>query len=286
MYSQRRQRGRHRAAAAEAALPRRARARDEGVLPDDARADTAAGSRASTSSPRSTRRSTRLGMDYVDLYQIHRWDPRHADRGDDGRAARRRARRQGALHRREQHVRVAVRQGAAGRRAPRLDASSSRCRTTTTSLYREEEREMIPQCVDQGVGVIPWSPLARGLLAGTRTREGERRTTRAETDAFGDRLYGRPEDFDVIDRLAEVAAERGEPPAQVALAWLLAQARRDRADRRRDEARAPRGRARRGRARAVGRGDRAPRGAVPAPPGARPRVMIPVCHARRSTAPS
>ena len=69
--------------------------------------------------------------------------------------------------------------------------------------------------------MIPWSPLARGWLAGTRTREGERLTTRAETDPFGDRLYGRPEDFDVIDRLAEVAGERGEPPARVALAWLL-----------------------------------------------------------------
>lgn len=80
---------------------------------------------------------------------------------------------------------------------------------------------MIPQCLDQGVGVIPWSPLARGLLAGNRTREGERRTTRANTDQFSDYLY-RPEvDFDVVDRLGEVAGKRGDPPAQVALAWLL-----------------------------------------------------------------
>ena len=90
-------------------------------------------------------------------------------------------------------------------------------------LYREEEREMIPQCLDQGVGVLPWSPLARGWLAGTRTRDGERPTTRANTDAFQDQLYGRPEDFDVIERLVEVAADRGAPPAQVALAWLLQQ---------------------------------------------------------------
>ncbi len=90
-------------------------------------------------------------------------------------------------------------------------------------LYREEEREMIPQCLDQGVGILPWSPLARGWLAGTRTREGERVTRRAETDAFQDQLYGRPGDFDVIDRLREVAGERGLPPAQVALAWLLHQ---------------------------------------------------------------
>jgi aryl-alcohol dehydrogenase-like predicted oxidoreductase len=88
-------------------------------------------------------------------------------------------------------------------------------------VYREEEREMIPQCLDQGVGVLPWSPLARGFLAGTRTRSGERRTTRSETDAFADELYGRPEDFDVVERVAEVAAERGVAPAQVALAWLL-----------------------------------------------------------------
>src|SRR5262249_11270821 len=84
-----------------------------------------------------------------------------------------------------------------------------------------EEREMIPLCVDQGVGVIPWSPLARGLLAGNRTREGERRTTRSNTDAFGDSLYKVPEDFDVVDATARVAADRGVPPAQVALAWLL-----------------------------------------------------------------
>ena len=80
---------------------------------------------------------------------------------------------------------------------------------------------MIPQCIDQGVGILPWSPLARGLLAGNRTREGERLTRRAETDSFGDSLYDRPQDFDVVERAAEVAAERGAPPAQIALAWLL-----------------------------------------------------------------
>jgi aryl-alcohol dehydrogenase-like predicted oxidoreductase len=87
-------------------------------------------------------------------------------------------------------------------------------------LYREEEREMIPLCLNDGIGVLPWSPLARGWLTGNSTREGERRTVRAETDAFGDSLY-RPDDFDVVDRLNEVAGERGVPPAQMALAWLL-----------------------------------------------------------------
>jgi aryl-alcohol dehydrogenase-like predicted oxidoreductase len=80
---------------------------------------------------------------------------------------------------------------------------------------------MIPQCLDQGVGVVPWSPLGRGLLAGSRTTTGERLTTRATTDPFLDSLY-RPEiDFPVIDRAAEVAAARGVPTAQIALAWLL-----------------------------------------------------------------
>jgi aryl-alcohol dehydrogenase-like predicted oxidoreductase len=88
-------------------------------------------------------------------------------------------------------------------------------------VYREEEREMIPQCIDQGVGVIPWSPLARGLLAGNRTRSGDRLTTRANTDRFGDLLYKPEIDFDVVERAAQVAGARGVPTAQVALAWLL-----------------------------------------------------------------
>ena len=80
---------------------------------------------------------------------------------------------------------------------------------------------MIPQCVDQGVGVIPWSPLARGVLAGNRTRSGERNTTRAGSDPFSDSLYAKESDFDVVDRVAQVAEDRGVPSAQVALAWLL-----------------------------------------------------------------
>jgi aryl-alcohol dehydrogenase-like predicted oxidoreductase len=89
-------------------------------------------------------------------------------------------------------------------------------------VYREEEREMIPQCIDQGVAVLPWSPLARGLLAGNRTREGDRLTARARTDSFGDSLYVPELDFPVVERAAEVAAARGVPAAQVSLAWLLA----------------------------------------------------------------
>ena len=87
-------------------------------------------------------------------------------------------------------------------------------------VYREEEREMIPLCLDQGVGVTPYSPLARGLLAGTRDRDGERHTVRAGSDSLADTRYGGT-DFDVIDAVRALAAERGLAPAQIALAWLL-----------------------------------------------------------------
>jgi aryl-alcohol dehydrogenase-like predicted oxidoreductase len=88
-------------------------------------------------------------------------------------------------------------------------------------LYREEEREMIPLCADQGTAVLPYSPLARGMLAGNRSRQGERRTVRAGDDPLSDERYNADADFDVVDRLVAVAGERGAPPAQVALAWLL-----------------------------------------------------------------
>jgi aryl-alcohol dehydrogenase-like predicted oxidoreductase len=83
-------------------------------------------------------------------------------------------------------------------------------------IYREEEREMLPLCAHDGIAVIPWSPLARGVLAGTRTREGARLTARSGGDPFTDLLYGQPTDFDVVERVAEVAGERGVAPAQVA----------------------------------------------------------------------
>jgi aryl-alcohol dehydrogenase (NADP+) len=84
-------------------------------------------------------------------------------------------------------------------------------------LNREEEREMLPLCADQGIGVIPWSPLARGRL----TRDWDETTARSETDAFGQRLYSEDSDRAIVARVAEVAAERGVPRAQVALAWVL-----------------------------------------------------------------
>jgi aryl-alcohol dehydrogenase (NADP+) len=88
-------------------------------------------------------------------------------------------------------------------------------------VYREEEREMVPMCQDMGVGVIPWSPLARGFLAGNRTPQGGGATTRSTSDDFASKLYYQPEDFEVADRVAEIARARGVVPTQVALAWLL-----------------------------------------------------------------
>ena len=161
----------------------------------------------------------RLGMDYVDLYQIHRWDPHTPIEEtmealhDVVRAGKARYIGASSMYAWQfaKAQRVAERHGW----TPFVSMQNH-----YNLVYREEEREMIPQCIDQGVGVIPWSPLARGLLTGTRSRSGEKKTIRAETDAFGDSLYG-PQDFDVVDRAAEVAAERGAPAAQVALAWLL-----------------------------------------------------------------
>jgi aryl-alcohol dehydrogenase-like predicted oxidoreductase len=162
----------------------------------------------------------RLGLDYVDLYQIHRWDP--ATPIDETMEVLHEVVRSGKARY------IGASSMYAWQLAKAQAIADARGWTRFVSMqnhynlvYREEEREMSPQCIDQGVGVIPWSPLARGFLAGTRTREGERRTRRSETDPLQDEWYGRSEDFDVVDRVVEVAGERGVPPAQVALAWLL-----------------------------------------------------------------
>jgi 1-deoxyxylulose-5-phosphate synthase len=89
-------------------------------------------------------------------------------------------------------------------------------------VYREEEREMMPLCLDQGVGVIPWSPLARGFLAGNRRGTDRGETTRAKTDDFAHKLYYSDADFAITDRAGELAVRRGVKPTQIALAWLLA----------------------------------------------------------------
>jgi aryl-alcohol dehydrogenase (NADP+) len=90
-------------------------------------------------------------------------------------------------------------------------------------VYREEEREMLPLCRAEGIGVIPWSPLARGFLAGNRQKETKGETTRAKTDDFAHQLYYQDSDFQVVDRVVELAQKRGIAPAQIALAWLLHQ---------------------------------------------------------------
>jgi aryl-alcohol dehydrogenase-like predicted oxidoreductase len=162
----------------------------------------------------------RLNMEYVDLYQIHRWDHRTPIEET-----------MGAL---EDVVRAGKARYIGASSMFAWQFAKAQCtakghgwtpfvsmQNHYNLLYREEEREMIPQCIDQGVGVMPWSPLARGVLTGNRTREGERRTPRSSSDPFSDNLYGRQSDFDVVDRVDALAAERSVPPAQVALSWLL-----------------------------------------------------------------
>jgi aryl-alcohol dehydrogenase-like predicted oxidoreductase len=162
----------------------------------------------------------RLGTDYVDLYQIHRLDP-------DTR-----------LEETLEALHDVVKAG----KARYIGASSMPAWQFTRALYvadargwtrfvtmqnhynlvyREEEREMMPVCLAEGVGVIPWSPLARGFLAGNRQKGDAGATLRARTDDFSHRLYHTDADFAIADRAAEVAARLGVRPAQVALAWLL-----------------------------------------------------------------
>jgi 1-deoxyxylulose-5-phosphate synthase len=162
----------------------------------------------------------RLGTDYVDLYQIHRWDygtpigETMDALNDVVRAGKARYIGASAMF----AWQFAKAQHTAERNGWTRFVSMQ---DHYNLMYREEEREMIPQCIDQGVAVLPYSPLARGMLTGNRTREGERRTSRAGSDPLSDTQYNTAADFDVVDRLVEVAAERGVPPARLALAWLL-----------------------------------------------------------------
>ena len=164
----------------------------------------------------------RLKMDYVDLYQIHRWDN------------------ETPIEETMEALHDVVKAG----KARYIGASSMYAWQFATAqhvaerhgwtrfvsmqnhynlVYREEEREMNPLCAAQGVGLIPWSPLARGFLAGNRTKSGDHPTVRAGTDDFAHRLYYQDADFAVVDRVVEIAQKRGVTPAQIALAWLLAQ---------------------------------------------------------------
>ena len=161
----------------------------------------------------------RLQMDYVDLYQIHRWDPLPAV--------------EEFLEALDSLVRPGkVRYlGASSMAAWQLSKALYTAKEHGwhrfqsmqdhyNLIYREEEREMIPLCLDQGLAVIPWSPLARGFLTGTRNREGGS-TARAQNDGFAKSMYYSESDFAVADAVAKVAQQRGVSAAQIACAWVL-----------------------------------------------------------------
>jgi aryl-alcohol dehydrogenase (NADP+) len=159
----------------------------------------------------------RLGTDYVDLYQIHRFDPETPVEEtmealhDVVKAGKARYIGASSMY----AWQFATMQHAAERNGWTRFVSMQ---NHYNLIYREEEREMLPLCQDQGVGVIPWSPLARGRL----TRPWDTRTARSETDEFGRSLY-RDEDRVVVEKVIALAEQRGVSPAQIGLAWLLAQ---------------------------------------------------------------
>lgn len=162
----------------------------------------------------------RLGTDYVDLYQTHRWDyttPIQETMEVLHEVVKSgKARYIGASS--MYAWQFAKAQSVAEKNGWTKFASMQ---NHYNLVYREEEREMIPLCRDQGVGLIPWSPLARGFLAGNRTRDKGGETTRATTDPFAFDMYYQDADFKVVDRVVEVAARMGHRPAQIALAWIL-----------------------------------------------------------------
>jgi aryl-alcohol dehydrogenase (NADP+) len=171
----------------------------------------------------------RLCVDYVDLYQIHRFD-KNTPIEETCEAL-------DAVVRAGKALYIGASSMYAWQFLKMLEFQRQNSLARFVSMqnhynlvYREEEREMIPLCLDQGIGCIPWSPLARGFLTGTRKREDknseqnkvvEGPTVRARTDDFGHSLYYRDTDFDIVDRVVEIANERHAKPAQVALAWIL-----------------------------------------------------------------
>ena len=163
---------------------------------------------------------TRLQMDYVDLYQIHRWDYNTPIEetmealNDVVRAGK--ARYIGASS-------MFAWQFAKALHVSEMNGWSKfiSMQNHYNLVYREEEREMIPLCKDQGIGLIPWSPMARGFFAGNRKRGGGGETSRAQNDPFANELYFRESDFAIADIVAEVAKEHNATGSQIALAWLL-----------------------------------------------------------------
>lgn len=164
----------------------------------------------------------RLGTDYVDLYQIHRYDP--STPIEETLAALDDLVRAGKVR----YIGASSMYAWQFARALGLSEQKGWARFVSMQnhynlVYREEEREMLPLCRFEGIGVIPWSPLARGFLAGGRRARGEGPTARARSDDFAHRLYYQGSDFAVVDAVVALAEERGVEPAQVALAWLLHQ---------------------------------------------------------------
>jgi aryl-alcohol dehydrogenase-like predicted oxidoreductase len=162
----------------------------------------------------------RLGTDFIDLYQVHRWDPYTPF--EETLSALDSLLRSGK-------VRYLGASSMAAWQFARALSTSDRhgwerfvsMQNHYNLVYREEEREMIPLCIQEGVGLVPWSPLARGFLSGSRKRGEATDTARARSDEFAEKLYFQSEDFDVLDAVLAVASARGLPPARVALAWLL-----------------------------------------------------------------
>lgn len=164
----------------------------------------------------------RLGTDYIDLYQIHRWDF------------------ETPIEETLEALHDLVKSG----KVLYIGASSMMGYQFAKSLYladlhgwtrfvsmqnhynlivREEEREVIPLCIEEGVGIIPWSPLARGFLVGNRSKGGGGETDRSNSDPLADKRYYQDQDFVIVDRVLELAEKKGVPPAQIALAWVLHQ---------------------------------------------------------------
>jgi aryl-alcohol dehydrogenase (NADP+) len=163
---------------------------------------------------------SRLQMDYVDLYQIHRWDHNTPIEetmealNDVVRAGK--ARYIGASSMFAWQFMKALHTSEMNGWAKFVSMQNH-----YNLVYREEEREIIPLCKDQGIGLIPWSPMARGFFAGDRKRGGGGETTRARTDPFAKELYFRDEDFVIAERAAEVAKSHNATASQIALAWVL-----------------------------------------------------------------
>jgi aryl-alcohol dehydrogenase (NADP+) len=164
----------------------------------------------------------RLGMDYVDLYQIHRFDP-HTPIDETLEALHDVVKAGKALY-------IGGSSMYAWQFMKMLSTQQQRGWTRFVTMqnhynlvYREEEREMLPLCRAEGIGVIPWSPLARGFLAGNRRRGLKDATRREQYDEFGHGLYYAEADYDIADRVVQVAREKGVLPIQIALAWILQQ---------------------------------------------------------------